>query len=134
MKAVKTQKTEASVIDFLNAVADERRRQDGFALLGLMREATGLEPKMWGGSIIGFGDLHVKSESGREVDWFPVGFSPRKQNLVFYVHGGFSEYESLLGRLGKHKAGAGCLYINRLSDVDTGVLKEIARRASSKKN
>ena len=77
MKAVKTQKTEVNVIDFLNAVADERRRQDGFALLELMREATGLEPKIWSASIIGFGDVHIKSESGREVDWFPVGFSPR---------------------------------------------------------
>ena len=130
MAELKTRKTAASVTDFLNGIADERKRQDSFALLELMREATGQEPKMWGANIVGFGDVHLRYETGRELDWFPVGFSPRKQNLTVYIHEGFPDYQPLLDRLGKYKTGKSCLYINKLADVDTGVLKEIIRQAS----
>ena len=121
----KTQKTTASVTDFLNTVPDEKKRQDCFTLLELMQQVSGQEPAMWGSAIIGFGDLHYKSASGREGDWFPVGFSPRKQNLTVYITGGFAKHAELLGQLGKHKTGGGCLYINKLSDVNLDVLKEM---------
>jgi hypothetical protein len=121
----KTQKTTASVTDFLNALPDEKKRQDCFTLLELMQQVSNDEPKMWGPSMIGFGDRHYKYESGREGDTFQVGFSPRKQNLTLYITGGFPRHEELLSRLGKHKTGGGCLYINKLSDVNLDVLKEM---------
>ncbi len=125
----KTQKTALSVIDFLNNLPDEQKRQDSFTVLELMKQASGLEPKMWGTSIVGFGDVHYKYESGREGDWFLVGFSPRKQNLTLYILEGFPKYTDLLGQLGKHKTGAACLYINKLSDVDLDILKEMISRS-----
>jgi hypothetical protein len=121
----KTQKTEASVIDFLNTLPEETKRQDSFTLVELLKQVSGNEPKMWGPSIIGFGEMHYKYESGREGDTCLVGFSPRKQNLTLYITGGFPKYADLLGQLGKHKTGKGCLYINKLSDVNLDVLKEI---------
>jgi hypothetical protein len=121
----KTQKTAASVTDFLNGIPEEQKRRDSFAILELMQQITGSEPKMWGTSIIGFGDTHYKYESGREGDWFMVGFSPRKQNLTLYVMGGFPKHQDLLSQLGRHKTGKGCLYINKLSDVNLDVLKEM---------
>jgi hypothetical protein len=120
----KTQKTSASVTGFLNSIPDEKKRQDSFTVLELMKQVTGLEPKMWGTSIVGFGDVHYKYESGREGDMPLVGFSPRKQNLTLYL-GGFPQYRDLLDRLGKHKTSVSCLYINRLSDVNFDILKEI---------
>ena len=121
---LKTKKNEASVEDFLNAIKDERQRNDSFTILQMMKKATGEEPKMWGPSIIGFGNVHLKYESGRELDWFKMGFSPRKQNLTLYGVNSRGQTE-LLKKLGKHKAGNGCLYINKLSDVDAAVLKKI---------
>lgn len=121
----KTQKTDLSVTDFLNSLPDEKKRQDSFDLLKLMEQVSGQPPRMWGPSIIGFGDRHLKYDSGREMDWFKVGFSPRKQNLTLYIAGGFPKHADLLGRLGKHKTGKGCLYINKLSEVDLDVLKEM---------
>ena len=121
----KTQKTEASVSDFLNTLPDETKRQDCFTILALMKQASGSAPKMWGPAIIGFGDAHYKYESGREGDWFKIGFSPRKANLTLYIMGGLPKYADLLGQLGKHKTGKGCLYINKLSDVNLDVLKEM---------
>ena len=121
----KTQKNTASIVDFLNNLPDEKKRQDSFTLLELIKQVSGTEPKMWGPSIIGFGDMHYKYESGREGDWFLVGFSPRKQNLTLYITGGFPKYTDLLGQLGKHKTGKGCLYINKLSDVNLEVLKKM---------
>ena len=121
----KTQKTAASVTDFLNSITDEKKRQDCFALLELMRQATRLEPRMWGASIVGFGDVHYKYASGREGDWFKVGFSPRKQNLTLYIMDGFPKYQQLLATLGKHKTGVSCLYINKLADIDLAVLREM---------
>jgi hypothetical protein len=121
----KTQKTIASVTVFLNTIPDERKRQDSFTLLKLMEQVSGEEPRMWGANIIGFGDRHYKYESGREGDWFKVGFSPRKQNLTLYIIGGFPKHQALLEQLGKYKTGKGCLYINKLSDVNLDILKKI---------
>jgi hypothetical protein len=121
----KTQKTDVSVTDFLNSITDEQKRQDAFTLLALMSEITGLEPKMWGAGIVGFGDVHYKYASGREGDWFKVGFSPRKQNLTLYIMDGFPKYYDLLAQLGKHKTGVSCLYLKKLADVDLRILREL---------
>lgn len=127
MSQNKTQKTGASVDEFLESVASPRRREDGFAVLAMMREITGLEPEMWGPSIIGFGDYHYKYESGREGDFFLTGFSPRKQSLTLYIMSGLEGHEDLLEKLGKHRTGAACLYINKLADVDTDILRRLIR-------
>jgi len=129
MAELKTKKTAASVEAFLNAVEHDKRRADGFALLEMMREITGEEAAMWGESIVGFGSYHYKYASGREGDWFLAGFSPRKRNLTVYIMSGFDGYEALLAKLGKHKTGVGCLYINKLEDVDVQVLRELIRRS-----
>ena len=129
MAELKTKVNDASVSEFLERVADPERKKASYAVLELMRKATGAEPRMWGESIIGFGDGHLKYESGRELDWFQVGFSPRKQNLALYSLGGFAGYEELLGRLGKFKTGKGCVYINRIEDVDVPVLEELIVRS-----
>src|SRR3990172_6805972 len=129
MAEPKTKKTAASVKDFLNSVPDERKRKDSFALLKLMQEVTGAKPAMWGPSIVGFGSYHYKDASGREADWPLAGFSPRKQNLTLYITAGFDGYGELLGKLGKHKTGKVCVYINRLEDVDLATLKELVRRS-----
>ncbi len=121
----KTVKTGASVDEFMAGVENKRRREDGLVLLELMRDVTGLEPEMWGPSIIGFGSYHYTYESGREGDMPLIGFSPRKSSLSLYIMSGFDEYEELLGKLGKHRTGASCLYINKLADVDMGVLREL---------
>lgn len=125
----KTRKTGASVEEFLASVENKRRREDGFALLEMMKEITGLEPEMWGSSIIGFGDYHYKYASGREGDIFLTGFSPRKQSLSLYVMDGFDGRDELLDRLGKHRKSVSCLYINKLADVDLDVLRELVRRS-----
>jgi hypothetical protein len=125
MSENKTQKTDASVIDFLNSIPDEKKRQDCLIVFEMMSQVTGLEPKMWGASIVGFGDVHYKYASGREGDWFKVGFSPRKQNLTLYIMDGFPKYQSLLAELGKHKTGVSCLYINKLADVNLDILREM---------
>ena len=125
----KTQKTDASVAEFMEGVANRRRREDGFALLEMMREVTGLEPAMWGPSIIGFGQYHYKYESGREGDMPMTGFSPRSRSLSLYIMSGFDEYDDLLARLGKHRTGVSCLYINKLADVDLEVLRELIGRS-----
>lgn len=122
---LKTQKTEVNPKDFVESVEDETRKADAKVILKMMTEITGDKPKMWGSSIVGFIDTHLKYESGRELDWFKLGFSPRKQNMTLYIMGGFLKYEKLLEKLGKHTLGKGCLYINKLADVDLEVLKEI---------
>jgi hypothetical protein len=125
MAELKTKPNNDSVTDFLNKIEDEQKRKDGFKLLKMMQTITRTEPKMWGSSIIGFGDIHYKYDSGREGDWFITGFSPRNQNLTLYVIGSFKPHVNLLKKLGKHKTGVGCLYIKKLKDVDTKVLKEL---------
>jgi hypothetical protein len=129
MAEVKTQKTDASVAGFLEGVPDERRREDAYAILELMQEVTGEEPVMWGTSIVGFGSYHYEYASGRKGEWPLVGFSPRKQNMTLYIMDGFDAYDSLLADLGKHKTGKSCLYMNKLEDVDKGVLRELVKRS-----
>ena len=100
MAELKTKKNDKSVVDFLNKVENEKRRQDSFKLLKIMKKITGDEPFMWGDSIIGFGDYHYKYTSGRDASWFQVGFSPRKQNLSLYIMSGFTKYDALLKKVG----------------------------------
>ena len=129
MAQLKTQKNDASVEEFRDSVANERKRQDSYAILELMQDVTGEEPAMWGTSIVGFGSYHYKYASGRENEWFLVGFSPRKQNLTLYIMSGFDDYESLLADLGKYKTGKSCLYINKLEDVDLPTLRELVKKS-----
>ena len=125
MSDLKTQPTDNDVIKFLNGVENDRRREDSFQVLELMKDVTGEEPTMWGTSIVGFGSYHYKYESGREGDWFVTGFSPRKQSLTLYIMAGFDQYDTLMSKLGKHKIGKSCLYINKLTDVDIYVLRNL---------
>jgi len=127
MAELKTKKNEARVPAFITSVPDERKRADAQALVDIFREITKAEPKMWGSSIVGFGDYRYKYESGREGEWFLAGFSPRKQNLTLYIMAGFEEYDEMLAKLGKHKTGKSCLYINRLEDVHVPTLKKLIR-------
>ncbi|MEA3335406.1 MAG: DUF1801 domain-containing protein [Chloroflexota bacterium] len=129
MAELKTQKNDASVEDFLNSVPQEKKREDSFAIMELLREVTGEEPSMWGSNIVGFGSYHYRYASGREGDWFLVGFSPRKQNLTLYIMSGFDDYDALLADLGRHKTGKSCLYINKLDDVDIPTLRELIRQS-----
>jgi hypothetical protein len=127
MAELKTKATQASVDGFLSK-QPEARRSDCDALVKMMKKATKAEPKLWGSAIVGFGSTTLKYPSGRELDWFPVGFSPRKQELALYGLLGDGS-EALLEKLGKHSCGKGCLYIKRLSDVDAGVLQKLIDRA-----
>ena len=129
MAELKTKQTDQSVEAFLNGVADEKKRQDCFTILELMKQATRAEPKMWGGSIVGFGNYRYKYASGREGDWFLTGFSPRKQNLTLYIMAGFARYDELMKKLGKYKTGQSCLYVKKLDDIDLSVLKELVEQS-----
>jgi hypothetical protein len=129
MAELKIRPTNQSVEDFLNSVEDGKKRQDCFAILMLMKEVTGVEPKMWGPSIVGFGNCHYKHESGGEADWSLTGFSPRKQNLTLYIMPGFKRFEELMMKLGNHKTGKGCLCIKRLEDVDLSILRELVAQS-----
>ena len=121
---IKTKPTSASVEDFMNAVTDEQKRKDCFVLLEMMKKATGEEPVLWGSSIIGFGNKRYKSPAtGREVDWLVIGFAPRKANISLYLMMDIKKQAAVLEKLGKHKTGVGCLYINKLKDIDLKVLK-----------
>jgi hypothetical protein len=121
----KTKPTEHSVEDFLDKIPDEKARDDCFAIVNLMRKVTGLKPEMWGAAIVGFGRYHYKYESGHEGDSCLTGFSPRNQNISLYVMAGFPGQEDLLKKIGKHKAGKGCLYIRKLEDIDFGILESL---------
>ena len=127
MAELKTKQTDDSVTAFVNTVQDEQKRKDCFDIIEIMKQATGLQPKMWGTSIIGFGNYHYKYESGHEGEMCLIGFSPRKQNMVLYGMGVAERSKEQLQNLGKHKTGKGCLYINRLSDVNIDVLKDIIK-------
>ena len=129
MSEPKTKKNEASVEGFLKSVENEKRREDSFVVLDLMKEVTGEEPTMWGTSIVGFGSYHYKGASGREGDWMKVGFSPRKQSMTLYITDGFGSYNSLLKDLGKYKTGKSCLYINKMEDVDQLVLRDLIKQS-----
>ena len=127
--ANKTQPTEVDPGEFIAAIEHDTRRSDAETLLALMGRLTGYEAKMWGPTIIGFGRYHYVYESGREGDWMMVGFSPRKANQVIYLMPGYLDLDDQLARLGKHKIGKSCLYINRLADVDLSVLEEMVQHA-----
>ena len=130
LAVIKTKPTQASVEDFINSVKDEQKRKDSFVILEMMKKASGEEPVLWSNSIIGFGIKRYKSpSSGREVDWLRIGFSPRKANLSLYLMVYIKEQAAALKKLGKHKTGAGCLYINKLEDVDLKVLKRMINLA-----
>ena len=129
MAELKTVPTRFSVDKFLKGIKHEQTREDCYAILKIMERATKSRAKMWGTAIVGFGDHHYVYESGREGDWFITGFSPRKQNLTLYMMGGFHQFEDLMKKLGTYTMGKGCLYINKLEDVDTKVLKEIITKS-----
>lgn len=127
MAELKTKLTQASVDDFLNAIRDAQVRQDCWAIVDIMQEATQSKPQMWGASIVGFGSYHYKYASGREADWMLTGFAPRKQNITLYIMAGFEQYDEMLAQLGKHACGKSCLYIKRLSDVHMPTLKQLVQ-------
>ncbi len=125
MAELKTKETKASVEKFLNGISDLKTREDCFKILEMMKQVTKEKPKMWGPSIVGFGNYHYKYESGHEGDACITGFSPRKQNLTLYIMPGFERYDDLMKKLGKYKTGGSCLYFKKLEDVDLKVLKEL---------
>lgn len=130
---IKTKQTEASVEDFINSIKNEEKRKDSFTILKLMQKATKEEPKMWGSSIIGFGKKIYKSPAtDREVEWFRIGFSPRKTNFSLNLID-IQKDSPELKKLGKHKIGMGCLYINKLKDVDIKVLEKMINAAAKRK-
>lgn len=133
MAEIKTKPNSASVLDFINNVKDEQKRKDSFIILEMMEKATGEEPVLWGSSLIGFGKIKYKSPAtGREVDWMKIGFSPRKANLSLYLMD-LKKHTAALKNLGRHKTGVGCLYINKLDEIDLKVLKEIINSSFDKK-
>jgi len=126
---LKTKETDLDVVAFIQKVSIEKRKQDALVILEMMASIASMQPKLWGASIIGFGSYHYKYDSGREGDAPLLGFSPRKANLVLYVLTNFKGQEDLLSRLGKHKTGKVCLYINKLADIDLSVLEDIVQNA-----
>lgn len=131
MSEPKTKPTDEDAIAFLERVPEEQRRLDCLAVTEMMRDATGVEPTMWGAAIVGFGKYRYRYESGREGEWPVIGFSPRKNDLTLYVMPGFERFGDLMSRLGKHKTGKSCLYIKRLADLDLEVLRELIRLSVS---
>ncbi|MEP7195503.1 MAG: DUF1801 domain-containing protein [Saprospiraceae bacterium] len=127
---IKTKPTSASVEDFINKIVDEQKCKDSNLILKLMEKVSGEEPTLWSNSIIGFGIKRYKSPAtGREVDWLRIGFAPRKANITFYLTAGIKQFAEDLSKLGKHKTGVGCLYVNKLEDIDLKVLKKIIEKA-----
>ncbi len=125
MAELKTKQNDASVEAFLESVEHKTRKADAYTVLEMMKEVTGEEPSMWGDSIIGFGNYHYVYDSGREGDWFLMGFSPRKTSLTLYMMNSYARFEEILSRLGKYKTGKSCLYITNLKNVDLNVLREL---------
>jgi hypothetical protein len=131
---IKTKVTADSVEEFIGSIGDEQKRKDSSVILQLMKKATKENAKMWGSSLIGFGEKRYKSpNTGREVDWFRIGFSPRKTNLSLHLGLDVQRYASELSALGKYKTGVGCLYINKLADVDLKVLEQLIEQAAKSK-
>lgn len=131
---IKTKENTASVEDFIKSLADEQKRKDSFAVLKMMQKVTKEKPKMWGSSMIGFGKKIYKSPAtGREVEWFKIGFSPRKSNLSLHLVLDIKKHADTLKKLGKHKTGVGCLYINKLEDVDIKALEKLVVTAAKGK-
>ena len=125
MSEPKTHKTEQDVSVFLDSIEDETKREDSHTLNEMMTRLSGEEPRMWGPSIVGYGDRTYSRADGKTAEWFKIGFSPRKQSLTLYIMDGFDSYQSLLQNLGNHNTGKACLYIKRLDQVDMGVLEEL---------
>ena len=128
MAELKTKPNHKSVAAFIQSI-EEKRRDDCKTICDLMKSITGKPPCMWGENIVGFGQYHYKYASGREGDWFVTGFSPRKQNLTIYIMPGFSSYQLLLSKLGKHKTSVSCLYVKKLDDIDIKILKQLITRS-----
>lgn len=124
----KTKVTEQSVADFLETVS-EKRREEAYKIIDMMERVSGEPPKMWGPSMIGFGKYHYISKSKCEADWFKIGFSPRKAKISFYVSCDADEFTDELAELGKHTRGKGCIYANKLDDIDMRVMEKIAKAA-----
>ncbi len=124
---LKTKETNENVLAFLNSIANEQQKNDAFQLLDMMRAVSGLEAKMWGASMIGFGKYSYKTKAGKVGEWFLIGFSPRKNNISLHLMFGLEDEMELLKNLGKHTMGKGCLYLKRLSDIDKTILKEIMK-------
>ena len=130
---IKTKPTGSDVEEFISKVPDEQKRKDSLVLIKLMQKASGEKPVLWGSSMIGFGKHRYKSpNTGREVDWFRIGFSPRKANISLHLVTSMEKQAPLLKKLGKHKTGVGCLYINKLEDVDVKILEEIIKNSAGK--
>ncbi|NVK21511.1 MAG: DUF1801 domain-containing protein [Kangiellaceae bacterium] len=127
--ANKTVPNDASVFDFLHAVEHQQRREDSLKVLHMMQEITGEQAVMWGDSIVGFGRYPYQTQSGCGGDWFYTGFSPRKQNLTLYIMDGFKKRPELIEKLGKCKTSVSCLYINKLSDVDEDILRQVIKES-----
>jgi len=127
MAVNKTVPTGSDVVDFLNGVENDSRREDAFRVLEIMKEITGEEAKMWGPGIVGFGTYHYKYDSGREGDFLQTGFSPRKSALTMYVMSGFSGVDNIMNRLGKYKTGKSCLYVKKLDDINLDALEDLIR-------
>lgn len=125
----KTVATDQSVLQFIESVDSEVKRNDALVLLDMMEDITNRPPVMWGSSLIGFGTYHYKYASGREGDFFITGFSPRKQALTIYIMPGFSEYDVILGKLGKFKTGKSCLYVKKLADIDQELLRDLITKS-----
>jgi len=125
MAALKTKATSDNVQQFLNSLENDQKRSDCITLLELLEDITSEKACMWGAAIIGFGRYHYVYDSGREGDWFLTGFAPRKQNITIYLMGGLTEHAHLMEKLGKYKQGKGCIYINKLSDINTTLLRSL---------
>lgn len=130
---IKTKPTTQSVEEYLHGISDEQKRKDSFVLLELMKKATGEVPVLWGSSMVGFGSKRYKSPAtGREVEWFVIGFAPRKVNLSLHLTMDINKHAATLAKLGKHKTGVGCLYINKLDDIDLTILTKLIETSLSK--
>jgi hypothetical protein len=130
---IKTQQNSANVDDFINKLTNEQQKKDSNVIIDLMKKHSGEEPKMWGAAMIGFGSKIYKSpKTGREVEWFLIGFSPRKANLSLHLVFDINKHEDLLKKLGKHKTGVGCLYIDKLENIDIKVLETLISESLSK--
>jgi hypothetical protein len=127
MAVLKTKPNDTPVENFLNSIKEKDKRDDCFVLLELIKKTTKQEPKMWGKSLVGFGNYHYQYTSGRKGDWFVTGFSPRKQNMTVYFSAGFQNLVPLMKSLGNYKTGVGCLYFKKLADINMNVLKEMLK-------
>lgn len=125
----KTKATKLSVTEFINSIEDKQKRADAKTVSAMIRKVTGARAKMWGTSIVGFGEYHYKYDSGREGDFMIAGFSPRKKALTVYIMAGFSRFDTLMKNLGKYKTGKSCLYIRRLSDIDEKILEQLITKS-----